>query len=167
MKFNKQMSNNTLSIPSGVFKISGFEADEKAEIHALDSAVVILKKRMTATELIQAMDALHQLATELTVHLAMVCGTCDDCEDGCPFDDLEDGMLELPDYLRREACIPAGAKLCAYADDEEQTVTIGVAEYDHDLRDVPPYLLDMLAEAGICLGDLEEHLMTEKILYGE
>ena len=32
MKFNKQMSNNTLSIPSGVFKISGFEADEKAEI---------------------------------------------------------------------------------------------------------------------------------------
>ena len=158
MKFNKQMSNNTLSIPSGVFKISGFEADEKAEIHALDSAVVILKKRMTATELIQAMDALHQLATELTVHLAMVCGTCDDCEDG---------MLELPDYLRREACIPAGAKLCAYADDEEQTVTIGVAEYDHDLRDVPPYLLDMLAEAGICLGELEEHLMTEKILYGE
>lgn len=97
----------------------------------------------------------------------MVCGTCDDCEDGCPFDDLEDGMLELPDYLRREACIPAGAKLCAYADDEEQTVTIGVAEYDHDLRDVPPYLLDMLAEAGICLGELEEHLMTEKILYGE
>ena len=88
MKFNKQMSNNTLSIPSGVFKISGFEADEKAEIHALDSAVVILKKRMTATELIQAMDALHQLATELTVHLAMVCGTCDDCEDGCPFDGL-------------------------------------------------------------------------------
>ena len=118
-------------------------------------------------ELIQAIDALHQLATELTVHLAMVCGTCDDCEDGCPFDDLEDGMLELPDYLRREACIPAGAKLCAYADDEEQTVTIGVAEYDHDLRDVPPYLLDMLAEAGICLGELEEHLMTEKILYGE
>ena len=51
--------------------------------------------------------------------------------------------------------------------DREQTVTIGVAEYDHDLRDVPPYLLDMLAEAGICLGELEEHLMTEKILYGE
>ena len=158
MKFNRQMSNGTFSIPSGVFKISGFEADEKAEIHALDSAVVVLKKQMTAMELIQAIDALHQLATELTVHLAMVCGTCDD---------LEDGMLELPDYLRREACIPAGAKLCAYADDEEQTVTIGVAEYDHDLRDVPPYLLDMLAEAGICLGELEEHLMTEKILYGE
>lgn len=167
MKFNKQISNGTLLIPSGVFKISGFEADEKAEIHALDSAVVVLKKQMTAMELIQAMDALHQLATELTVHLARVCGACDDCEDGCPFDDLEDGMLELPDYLREEAGIPDGAKLCVYVDDEENTVTIAEAGYDHDLRDVPPYLLEMLAEAGICLGELEEHLITEKILYGE
>ena len=45
MKFNKEMSNGTLSIPSGVFKISGFEHDEMAEIHALDSAVVVLKQQ--------------------------------------------------------------------------------------------------------------------------
>ena len=167
MKFNQQINNGALLIPSGVSKLSGFEAGEKVEIHALDSAVVVLKKQMTAMELIQAMDALYQLATELTAHLALACGSCDDCGDDCPFDDLEDGMLELPDYLRREACIPDGAKLCAYADDEENTVTIGVAGYDHDLRDVPPNLLEMLAEAGICLGELEEYLMTEKILYGE
>lgn len=124
MKFNKQINNGTLLIPGGAFKISGFEGGEKVEIHTLDSAVVVLKKQMTTMELIQAMDALHRLATELTVHLARVCGTCDDCEDGCPFDDLEDGMLELPDYLREEAGIPAGAKLCVYVDDEEKTVTI-------------------------------------------
>ena len=105
MKFNKQINNGTLLIPGGAFKISGFEGGEKVEIHTLDSAVVVLKKQMTTMELIQAMDALHRLATELTVHLARVCGTCDDCEDGCPFDDLEDGMLELPDYLREEAGI--------------------------------------------------------------
>lgn len=102
MKFNKQINNGTLLIPGGAFKISGFEGGEKVEIHTLDSAVVVLKKQMTTMELIQAMDALHRLATELTVHLARVCGTCDDCEDGCPFDDLEDGMLELPDYLRKK-----------------------------------------------------------------
>ena len=160
MKFNKQINNGTLLIPGGAFKISGFEGGEKVEIHTLDSAVVVLKKQMTTMELIQAMDALHRLATELTVHLARVCGTCDDCEDGCPFDDLEDGMLELPDYLREEAGIPAGAKLCVYVDDEEKTVTIAEAGYDHDLRDVPPYLLEMLGEAGICLGELEEQLFS-------
>ena len=149
MKFNKQINNGTLLIPGGAFKISGFEGGEKVEIHTLDSAVVVLKKQMTTMELIQAMDALHRLATELTVHLARVCGTCDDCEDGCPFDDLEDGMLELPDYLREEAGIPAGAG------------------YDHDLRDVPPYLLEMLGEAGICLGELEEQLMVGNLIYGE
>lgn len=126
MKFNKQMDSGALLIPRAAFKISSFEADEKAEIHALDSAVIVLKKQMTAMELIQAADALHRLATELTAHLAMACGECGECEDGCPFDDLEEGMLELPDYLRREACIPDGAKLCAYADDEENTVTIGI-----------------------------------------
>lgn len=167
MKFNKQMDSGALLIPRAAFKISSFEADEKAEIHALDSAVIVLKKQMTAMELIQAADALHRLATELTAHLAMACGECGECEDGCPFDDLEEGMLELPDYLRREACIPDGAKLCAYADDEENTVTIGIAEYNHDLRDVPPYLLEMLAEAGICLGEFEKYLVTEKNLYGE
>ena len=154
-------------IPGGAFKISGFEGGEKVEIHTLDSAVVVLKKQMTTMELIQALDALHRLATELTVHLARVCGTCDDCEDGCPFDDLEDGMLELPDYLREEAGIPAGAKLCVYVDDEEKTVTIAEAGYDHDLRDVPPYLLEMLGEAGICLGELEEQLMVGNLIYGE
>lgn len=167
MKFNKQINNGTLLIPGGAFKISGFEGGEKVEIHTLDSAVVVLKKQMTTMELIQAMDALHRLATELTVHLARVCGTCDDCEDGCPFDDLEDGMLELPDYLREEAGIPAGAKLCVYVDDEEKTVTIAEAGYDHDLRDVPPYLLEMLGEAGICLGELGEQLMVGNLIYGE
>ena len=70
MKFNKQINNGTLLIPGGAFKISGFEGGEKVEIHTLDSAVVVLKKQMTTMELIQAMDALHRLATELTVHLA-------------------------------------------------------------------------------------------------
>lgn len=167
MKFNIQLPNGAFHVPSAALKISGLEGGEKAEIHTLNSTVVVLKKQMTAMELIRAADSLHGLATELTAHLAMACGECGECEDGCPFDDLEEGMLELPDYLRREACIPDGAKLCAYADDEEKTVTIGVAEYDYDLRDVPPYLLEMLAEAGICLGELEKYLVTERILYGE
>ena len=77
MKFNKQINNGTLLIPGGAFKISGFEGGEKVEIHTLDSAVVVLKKQMTTMELIQAMDALHRLATELTVHPAELHGKGD------------------------------------------------------------------------------------------
>lgn len=87
-------------------------------------------------------------------------------------DDLrQTGLLKnlgaMDAYLREEAGIPAGAKLCVYVDDEEKTVTIAEAGYDHDLRDVPPYLLEMLGEAGICLGELEERLMVGDLIYGE
>lgn len=58
------------------------------------------------------------------------------------------------------------AKLCAYVDEDENTVTIAEAGYDHDLRDVPPYLLEMLAASGICIGELEERLMLEDTVYG-
>lgn len=84
----------------------------------------------------------------------------------CPFGDFSYEEITLPDNLREEAGIPAGVKLCAYADDEENTITICEAGYDHDLRDVPEYLLEMLESAGICMGELEERLMVGDTVYG-
>lgn len=72
----------------------------------------------------------------------------------------------LPDDLREEAGIPAGVKLCAYADEEENSITICEAGYDNDLRDVPEYLLKMLENIGICMGELEERLMVGDTVYG-
>ena len=34
------------------------------------------------------------------------------------------------------------------------------------MRDIPPYLLEMMAFSGICLGELEERLMVGDIIYG-
>ena len=112
------------------------------------------------------MDALHQLTVDLSVHLARASGPCDGCDGDCPFDGLDGQEIALPDYLREEAGIPENAKLCAYVDEDENTVTIAEAGYDHDLRDVPPYLLEMLAASGICIGELEERLMLEDTVYG-
>lgn len=39
-------------------------------------------------------------------------------------------------------------------------------EYSHDLRDVPDYMLEMLKEGGLCLLELEEHLVTGDTVYG-
>ena len=80
---------------------------------------------------------------------------------------LPEELFQTPQAAQIGQKIPAGAKLCVYVDDEEKTVTIAEAGYDHDLRDVPPYLLEMLGEAGICLGELEEQLMVGNLIYGE
>ncbi len=37
---------------------------------------------------------------------------------------------------------------------------------EHDLGDVPPCLLELLASGDVCLGVLEEHLVREDIVYG-
>ena len=155
-----------MTIPAAALKLCGLEAGGKAELHALEGAAVLMKAPMNAMELIRALDSLHQLTVALTVHLAKVCGSCDGCGGECPFGDSRIEEITLPDNLREEAGIPAGVKLCAYADDEENTITICEAGYDHDLRDVPEYLLEMLESAGICMGELEERLMVGDTVYG-
>lgn len=166
MKFVKEYAGTNLSIPAAALKVSHFE-QEKVELHALEDVVVVTKGRMTAMELIHVMESLNQLSSELAVQLARVCGRCDGCGgDGCPYEDGEGYDVTLPDYLKEEAGIPKDAKLCATVDEEDGTVTIMEAEYDHDLRDVPPHLLAVFQASGVCLGELEERLITEDIVYG-
>ncbi len=146
-------------------KLSGFEGGGKVELHASEDALVVLKQRMTAMELLRAAKSLQKLATDLHVHLAGVCGPCGGCNGDCPVEDGDE--VDLPDYLREEAGIPEKAKLCASVDEEEHTVTISEADYDHDLRDVPEEVLEMFREAGICVGELEERLILGDVVYGD
>lgn len=135
--------------------------------------MVVLQGQMTAMELLTAARSLQDLAVDLHMHLAKVCGQCDGCGEnaenggeGCPLANLEADGIDLPDYLRREAGIPEGAKLCAEVDEEENTVTIFPAGYDHDLRDIPPGMLEMFLAANVCLGELEERLIVGDTVYG-
>ena len=75
-------------------------------------------------------------------------------------------FYDLPDYLREEAGIPEKAKLCASVDEEEHTVTISEADYNHDLRDVPEEVLEMFRGAEVCVGELEERLILGDVVYG-
>lgn len=129
MKFVKEVTGEKMAIPAAALKLCGFENGDKAELHALPSAAIILKQKMTAMEVIRAMDALHQLTVDLSVHLARASGPCDGCDGDCPFDGLDGQEIALPDYLREEAGIPENAKLCAYVDEDENTVTIAEAGY--------------------------------------
>ena len=75
-------------------KLSGFESSGKVELHASEDTLVVLKQRMTAMELLRAARSLQKLATDLHVHLARVCGHCDDMWDV--------SLINIVEQLRQE-----------------------------------------------------------------
>ena len=95
MKFVKETTSKGLQIPTAAMKLSGFESSGKVELHASEDTLVVLKQRMTAMELLRAARSLQQLATDLHVHLARVCGHCDGCDGECPFGGGDE--VELPE----------------------------------------------------------------------
>ncbi len=170
MKFIKNISPKGLRLPVSAARLAGMEIDEKVEYHIGDNAIMVLKGRMTAMELLRAAQSLQDLAAALHTHLAEACGYCDGCGGGCgefcPVAGIFEPDATLRDDLRREAGIPKDAKLCATVDSDEHTVKLSVADYDYDLRDVPEQTLEMFAATGVCLGELEERLILGDIVYG-
>lgn len=164
--FTKGTTKKKLVIPNIIMEQSGFEKGQNVEIHALTDAVVILKKEMTAMEVIHAIEHLQRLSVNLSVHLAQICGPCNGCEGDCDVDlDHPGSGVYLPNWLREEIGIPQNAKLCAWPMDDG-TACVEEANYRYDLSDVPPQVLEVLSASGVCLSELEELLMTEEKIYG-
>ena len=57
--FTKETTKKKLVIPNTVLEVSGLEKGEPVEIQALDDAVVILRKEMSAMQLVRAIDSLQ------------------------------------------------------------------------------------------------------------
>lgn len=127
MKFIKEITSRGLLLPLVAARLAKFKAGDKVEYRPLKGTMVVLKKRMTAPELLTAVEQLNGVATELLLHLDRVCGPCEECVDGC---------------------------LCGESEDSP-------------LQHLPTDLLLTFAEAGTCLGELEEHLIMEDIVYGK
>lgn len=165
MKFEKKVNAEGAFIPRSALELCDFKGNVELELHTLPGAAILTRQHMTAAEIIETVDALTTLSTSLINHLIQSCGRCDGCgEDGCPYD--EDDHIDLPTYLREEAGIPLDEKLCAQVDADTHSITVQSAGYHHDLRDVPEGLLAILRDCGVCLGELEEKLMTDAIVYG-
>ena len=166
LTFVKEITPKGFRIPHAAMELGGFESGRQAEYHVRDHLVVVLKRQMTAIELLAAAQGLERLAVKLYAQLADACGPCLGCEGGCPCADA-DSTVEIPGWLRQEAGIPEDAKLCAEVDAEKGLVTVSEADYRHDLRDLQKDILEMFSDAGTCLEELERHLMMEDIVYGD
>lgn len=170
-----------IGLPADACERSGFTEKDTLELHAGQNALVFLKDKMTALEVANAIQSLSSLASDLTVVLAAACGLCDNCGEGCEDDcpagcvsacslchDLldESQTVRIPGYLLEEAGIPADAKLDAYSDEDSGEITVTEADIQQDITDVPPGILAVLAQSGMCLAELDELIMLDSVIYG-
>ena len=170
-----------IGLPADACEQSGFTDKDTLELHAGQNALVFMKDKMTALEVANAIQSLSALAADLTVVLAAACGLCDNCGEGCEDDcpagcvsacslchDLldESQNVRIPGYLLEEAGIPADAKLEAYTDEDSGEITVVEADIQQDITDVPPGILAVLAQSGVCLAELDELMMLDSIIYG-
>ena len=173
MKFEKKNVSQGVKIPAAAMNISGFDPREGAEYHTLKDAVVVLKKRMNASELVRAAWSLQQLSAKLCTHLAMLCCPCDGCEecggDGktChAYDALDFAVnFDIPDELRERAGIPEGAPLHVELLDDGE-ITISANRDGPGLWDIPAPMMQGFLAAGICPAGLEDMLETGETVYG-
>lgn len=168
LRSNNEVTGEGIKISRVNAKIAKMEGARYVNSFVAEGAVLLLKQKMPAMELINVSQFLREIASELVTNLAMACGPCepcDGCEDHCPFDDLDDEAITLPGYLREEAGIPENAKLCACVDEKNGAVIISATEHEHDLSDVPEFIIDVMVNCGVCFGSLEEHLIKGDIVY--
>lgn len=190
MKTNQKKAEQPLQIPLAIQQRCGFTDAETLAVTATDGVCIIHKGELTALELIHVITTLSELASDMTIHLAKACGLCNNCGDEkpetgaeCVCDnnpaewlancslcrDLldESQSIYIPDYLLEEAGIPKGAKLEAYTDEDSGEITVVEADIQQDINDVPPCILSVLAQSGICLAALDELIMQESTIYGK
>ena len=172
-----------IMLPERACELCGFDGEEKLALHATEDTLVMLKEQMTVMELAHAIDALGEIASSLTVALAKACGVCNNCGDEdegknspaewverCSLcrDLLDDSQrVQIPDYLLADAGISCDAKLEACADRENGEIAVTEAENQYDISDVPPGILTVLRQSGVCLAELDELILLEEIVYGK
>lgn len=189
MKNNQKKKEQILQIPLDIQQHCGFTDAGALSVMAAEGVCVIHKGELTALELANVITVLSELASDMTVHLAKACGLCNNCGDEKPETGAECGcdnspsewvagcslchdLLDksqsicVPDYLLEEAGIPKGAKLEAYTDEDSGEITVAEADIQQDITDVPPGIISILAQSGVCLAALDELIMLEEIVYG-
>ena len=161
MQFTLEIGRKGLRVRREILNASGFQRAEALDIHGKEQAIVIMKKEMTAMELLNTIQSLKDLASDLLIHLAKVCGPCERCEGGCPCME-EEPRIRLPEDLLKQAGIPQNARLDAMVGDGE--VILAETE-SFDLRDVSQEMKELFRQTNICLDELDGLLAGGSVVY--
>ena len=103
----------------------------------------LVKRELTAPELVQAIDVLREAGMKLSLDLVRGCPPCTHCQEDCYCRDYAESVL---------------------CDDGPVDEDADPDEDAFGIEDFPLYLLDCYYHAGVCLGALDELLLNEAVI---
>ena len=174
MKFEMINDTKKLSIRPAHLAMSDLENTEFLDIHVKDKALVIIPELMNAMDMIRVLISLSEICNELMTNLIESSGRCSAdecgvCSEECHYkgDDIYED-LEIPAELRKLAGFTDDDRLIMEVDEEDGVLIIYKKDDDdHDLSDVPEWVLKAFIALGGCPMELEEYLGTGEVLYGD
>ena len=172
MKLDIVATKTGAIVPPAALMASGFGTHVDAECNTVNDCVVVLKKRMNASELVRAAWALHELSVNLITHLAGECGACDgkcgSCDGECPYSKADFSVdIQIPEEFREIADIPDDAVLHAEFPEGGGILFCESMGDPPGLWDIPAPVMESLLSAGVCPASLEMLLKSGEAVYGE
>ncbi len=73
MNFIKVKHGGSVTVPGAMMVLAGLDQERALDMHAMDNAVVLLKRNMDAGELVLAIEGLSELVTGLILTLGAMC----------------------------------------------------------------------------------------------
>lgn len=168
MTLDRISHKEALVIPSAALDIAGFGGEEQLELHFEKDALAVLKRKLTARDIIEAITGLQEIAADLIRQLALASGKeaeaekSNGCEKKCDYAKTCD--LSIPPCILAEAGIPFNRPLLAYVD--AGVIVIKGEEEDSLENEVPDELLQTLVNGGVNTEGLSALLKGDRIVYG-
>ena len=168
----KTQSGKNIQIPYAYVEKSGLAENPNLDVHVLEQALVFLPERMTAFEAIKAMASLMRVSSDLFSRLACECNPCEDCYTNgrCEYKLMAlRSAVDIPPEFRKILGLSDNMEIRVKFDEQSKSIDFVVTEKDDEpcLANVPVWLQGLFESFGICLGDLDELIQSEDIVYGE
>lgn len=157
-----------LSLPNAALKLAELHEQAKLMADVESGSIVLLRDEMTAQEMADTINHLYEMASDLTVKLALAAGfyaeneptevpeECRSCEYGC-------AGVEIPACVLRDAGIDPDDSVSFEVDDGVIVVT--ATEEDDQLEELSPVLGAALAMSGVDMDALRELLESGEVIH--
>ena len=163
MKINTKIGKKGIIIPQELLQSVGVE--EQATMIGMESVIVLQNTKMTALDIINAIEGLESVLETMYEVLLERCSKCDDCASCGYCEGIGREDIPVPDWAMEEAGLKIGTKMDIFVEEDRGIITLQEADTRYDITDVPDDIRAFLSAADICIGELNESIELEEIIY--